>query len=269
MSAKKLAVCVGINYPGTSSELRGCVNDAFSWHRLLTDEGYVVTTILDADATRDNVLHILTQHLARLRWRDSLVFTFSGHGTWLPDLDGDEQDARDEALCMVDFENFGLIKDDELRSLLSIRAFGSRVITLSDSCFSGSVTRQIMADVPDRNVKFVDPRDVLVHEGFTDRIIQRKLAFANAIIENGEPRNPKRPATKSTLLSGCHEEEVAYDAYIRGMWQGAFTAAAVETHVTGQSLWEWHHKIREVLPSRSYPQHPQLEATLWQKGWKL
>ena len=33
---------------------------------------------------------------------DSLVFTFSGHGSWLPDDDRDEPDARDEMMCPYD-----------------------------------------------------------------------------------------------------------------------------------------------------------------------
>ena len=33
---------------------------------------------------------------------DSVVFTFAGHGSWLPDRDRDEPDARDEMMCPAD-----------------------------------------------------------------------------------------------------------------------------------------------------------------------
>lgn len=51
--AEKTALCIGINnYPGTGSDLAGCVNDAKDWGSALEDRGYSVTSMLDGDATR-------------------------------------------------------------------------------------------------------------------------------------------------------------------------------------------------------------------------
>ena len=36
--SKKRALIVGINYPGTSNELRGCVNDANLVNKMITEQ---------------------------------------------------------------------------------------------------------------------------------------------------------------------------------------------------------------------------------------
>jgi hypothetical protein len=80
---------------------------------------------------------------------DTFVFYFAGHGTQLPDDDGDEQlddpdDALDEALCMYDFTELGdnALRDDELGRLLDRLAAG-QVVVILDCCHSGTATRDI------------------------------------------------------------------------------------------------------------------------------
>src|SRR5215213_8831271 len=96
----KSALCVGINdYPGTDMDLSGCVNDARDWQALLEKRGYTVTHLYDAEATRARIVAALKTLLDDAADGDSLVFTFSGHGSWLPDDDSDEADKRDEMMC--------------------------------------------------------------------------------------------------------------------------------------------------------------------------
>lgn len=48
----KQALCIGINdYPGTSSDLAGCVNDANDWTKVLKQRGFAVTKFLNRQAT--------------------------------------------------------------------------------------------------------------------------------------------------------------------------------------------------------------------------
>ena len=50
----KNALCIGINdYPGTGSDLAGCVNDANDWKATLQNRGFTVTQLLDSKATKD------------------------------------------------------------------------------------------------------------------------------------------------------------------------------------------------------------------------
>jgi signal transduction histidine kinase len=54
---KKLALCIGINdYPGTGSDLSGCINDANDWSNILKQKGFTVKKLLNKDATGKNIL---------------------------------------------------------------------------------------------------------------------------------------------------------------------------------------------------------------------
>src|SRR5690606_4919149 len=82
----KRALCVGINdYPGANMDLAGCVNDATDWQALLERRGYRVARLHDGEATRAALVEGLAELMTGAADGDSLVFTFSGHGSWLPD----------------------------------------------------------------------------------------------------------------------------------------------------------------------------------------
>eukprot|EP01034_Spumella_vulgaris_P021075 gene21075-27035_t len=106
--AKKTALCIGINnYPGTHMDLQGCVNDAQDWAAVLTARGYKTTLLLDDKATKAAMVDAMSQLIASGGKDDSLIITYSGHGTYQPDEDGDEVDGLDEALCPYDLQTSG------------------------------------------------------------------------------------------------------------------------------------------------------------------
>jgi hypothetical protein len=239
----KYAVVIGTNYEGASYQLSGCVNDAEDWSALLRGEGYSGTTLIGTSATRAAILAALTDTVSRARWGDRIVVTYSGHGTWVPDYDGDEVDGRDEAWCPDDMQTAGLITDDDLASIFGQARTGVGVLVLPDSCFSGTMTR-LLGDA-DKRVKYLPP----------------PLTRADADIAEGIPL-VRTYTERASLISGCAEPEVSYDAWFgtRGSERanGAFTRAAIDAYRHGMSLAAWHNAIRDVLPSGDYPQSPQL-----------
>ena len=94
----RAALCIGINdYPGTGSDLAGCVNDAQDWAQALTDREFSVSLMIDSEATRSEMVRAMTSIVTGAESGDTAVITYSGHGTWQPDDDADEPDMRDEA----------------------------------------------------------------------------------------------------------------------------------------------------------------------------
>jgi metacaspase-1 len=237
----KYALCVGNNYPGTNAALSGCVNDAHDWRDLLVSQGYGVTLL--TETTKAHVLAELSSAVERLGFGDRLVFTYSGHGSWVRDRDGDEPDGRDECLVMADYMQGGLLTDDELDAVFRSRAYGSSILFLSDSCHSGSVNRFAGVDQPAGKPRFLSPAE------FTD-------------IAPAEVEAVDRALTKSvaaSLISGCEDHEYSYDAWFGDRPNGAFTRAAIDAFIPGVSLARWHSSIREnFLPSKAYPQSPVL-----------
>lgn len=254
----KLALCIGINsYAG--SQLQGCVNDANDWADALQARGYDARTLLEEAATGADIIAGIHELVARAGYQDTIVVTFSGHGTWLPDLDGDEPDRRDEALCPYDYWS-GLIVDDDLHDVFADRHRGTRIVMISDSCHSGSVTRLAAALSPDRGrVRFLPPQVTLPPGDFA-----RAQTLTRAAA--GGSRH------SALLLAGCQDLEYAYDATFDARPNGAFTFIALQALRTlppEATYRDWHAAIRTALPSVDYPQTPMLSGTSAMKHWPV
>lgn len=268
LDRRKYALCVGINSYG-GPDLKGCVADANDWTALLRGQGYEVAQVLDSDATKSTVVSYLRGMVDAARFGDRIVATYSGHGSWMPDADGDEADRRDECLVLHDFRTGGLLTDDELNAIFAARRFGVRVVVISDSCHSGTLHRAYGPTVAaEARPRFLPPVEFM-----TDEEIQR-ATLAGLTLKPA--RNaPPRPTT--ALLSGCADPEFSYDAFIDGRYRGAFTARALEVYRPGISLAAWHKAIttprddndERALPSAEYPQSPQIAATSSQRRWSL
>lgn len=254
----KLALCIGINdYPGVSSDLYGCRNDATDWTDALAARGFAVRTLLDSAASGAAIRTGVADLLARAGTGDAVVITYSGHGTWVPDLDGDEPDGRDEAICPHDIAANGPLLDDELSTLFAAAAPGVRTVLISDSCHSGTLTRLSRPLGDDRcSSRFLAPSTFLTAPA--------------AATGRGRPRS--RPRSAALLLSACRDTEYSYDATFAGRPNGAFTyvaltaLAALPAEATYR---DWLRAIRAQLPSQNYPQTPALLASAAQLAWPL
>jgi hypothetical protein len=265
----KLGLCVGINAYGHGSDLAGCVNDATDWGTTLHGRGFdEVSVVLDEAATRANLLAQMRALTERLRRGDVGVITYSGHGTWVPDLDGDEADKRDEAICPVDLWDAGPITDDELFSVFGSRRFGAKLIFIADSCFSGTVSR--LADLRPRPQGMRPPRVRFLPPGaFLDGSALRR---AEAIRESRD----NRPRTSALTLSGCRDDQVSYDAWFQtdGRWRanGAFTQAALAALAGLKPKATYRNWYRAIVPARlptaDYDQVPQLQGSCTQVRWR-
>jgi len=146
----KRAFLVGINdYPGSSNDLAGCVNDTENLSVLLKKkfgfEASGVRTLTDKNATREAILEGLANLVGKSEAGDSLVFHYSGHGSQVPDEDGDERsDRKDEIICPRDFSWDGCwISDDDLSDVFSRLPHDAHLEVLLDCCHSGTGTREI------------------------------------------------------------------------------------------------------------------------------
>lgn len=267
----RYALCIGINdYPGTGSDLSGCVNDANDWTKELKTRGFSVEQLLDKQATGINIRKGISATIAQAKRGDVVVITYSGHGTYVPDRNGDEPDGRDEAICPHDLNTKGVITDDELFLLFNARAAGVRLVFLSDSCHSGTVSKFAPIDTPatiaganapQRTVRFLPP------ETFLKGAALRQLGTSGALRAG---RTPGRYA--GLLVSGCQDYEYSYDAWFSGRPNGAFTFVALKALKSlpeKADYREWHKKIRSSLPSRQYPQSPNLFGDSRSKRWKV
>jgi uncharacterized caspase-like protein len=134
------ALVIGINdYPAPIPRLKTAVSDAKSVSDLLTSQyGFKVTLLLDSEATRDNILAAITHFRKSLADNDSFLLYYAGHGSfdretekgyWLP-VDADP----DPLVTSRD------ISADDLTT--EVRGLNAQhVLIISDSCFSGDLSR--------------------------------------------------------------------------------------------------------------------------------
>ena len=263
----KRSLHIGINdYPGTGSDLSGCVNDAMDWLQALGKRGFLdQTTLFDKQATKKAMVDAMTKIVDATTSKDIAVITYSGHGTWVPDADGDEADGRDEALCPWDIGTTGaILTDDELYEIFGNRKVGARIIFLSDSCHSGSVSRAAFSvpgltdDWKFPHMRFLAPETHLP---------AGQLAAAKRV-EKSRVKSKIRAAT--VLFAGCQDTEYSYDAWFNKRPNGAFTFMALKALESNpQDYWSWYKALRAFLPHVQYPQTPQLACSSSQRKWKV
>jgi hypothetical protein len=209
--------------------------------------------LLDKQATKANILAALDALLAGAKSGDVIVFTNSSHGTYVADDDGDET-RYDEAMCPWDMKEH-LIVDDELRTRFARLPKGVRLTVVSDSCFSGSVTRGPTMETPDdRTARFVSPA----------LIGRREIRNVRAAAKPVRGERYPQAAMKEVLVSGCNDHQYSYDARFDGTYHGAMTYFALDIiREAGYQL--TYNALRKQLVTRlemeGYDQEPQLEGS--------
>jgi hypothetical protein len=146
--AQGVSIHIGLNhvdpkhYQGWDGALNACVADAKDMCALAKKKGFTGNTLLlNEQATAAAVTAALQDASKKLGKGDILFLTYSGHGGQVRDTNADEKDndRMDETWVLFDRE----FVDDELYNLWSKFKPGVRILVLSDSCHSGTVTRDI------------------------------------------------------------------------------------------------------------------------------
>src|SRR5262245_40319604 len=145
----KRALLIGINNYRAVPKLQGSLNDIVTMKQvLITRWGFReenIRFLTDEQATRDGILAALTQFVSETGPQDLVYIHYSGHGSQVADLNGDEPDDKlDETLVPQDGRTGSVpdITDDELDVIFSKLPTKNAFIVL-DSCHSGTATRSL------------------------------------------------------------------------------------------------------------------------------
>jgi len=262
----KKALCVGINrfrnYP--SAALNGCVNDAREMKMLLTDHfGFSpnsVTTLTDSKATKRNIMAKLQAMVegAVAGKYDYLVFSFSSHGTQVPDTGNDEPDLADEAFCPYDLAEDGggwhaehIITDDELSRLFADLPDRVTLEAFLDTCHSGTGLRAVDFAAR-RKPRYLAPPSI---RAFLQTEALKPRGLGDLLARN--------EAVRHILWTGCRADQTSADALIEGNWHGAFTfflCREIRSSANTLTRQLVLNNIRNALKSGRYSQIPQLEC---------
>lgn len=139
----KTSLIIGINDYQTQvfGNLFGCENDADDWDLLLTALGFknIDKVIKGSEATHSLIQNQLIHLMNQLKNDDDVaVIVYSGHGGRLKDRNGDETNGGKDAYIATWDNN--ILLDDEIYKIINERPNqNSKVIFISDSCYSGSI----------------------------------------------------------------------------------------------------------------------------------
>src|SRR4051812_47392441 len=152
----KRALLIGINkYQIDGADLRGCVNDVQDLSAALVEcYGFKksdITVLTDGAATKKAMQSGIKALLRDSKKGDVAVVHYSGHGSNVPDDNGDESDGRDEILCPTDLNWDDPLRDDWLRTTFDSLKPGVNLTVIMDCCHSGTNTREFLPrDAPVR-----------------------------------------------------------------------------------------------------------------------
>jgi metacaspase-1 len=246
----KRALLIGINYIGTNNELNGCIKDIQNINNILTTHYQFkpenIKMLSDDQSankpTKINIINNINEFVAATKPGDELFIHYSGHGTQIPDLDGDEAqnpDAKgmDDALCPCDFDNYdgikGFISDDDLRKMIINKIpKGAKLRAFFDCCHSGSAL-----DLP-----------YMFKAGNDYSQIEPNVSQSDDCL----------------LISGCKDFQTSADAYINKQYSGALTWALIQSLTSAAKVpttWkELLLLVRHHLVAGKYSQIPMLSV---------
>src|SRR5437773_6754624 len=152
----KRALLIGINhYQIAGADLRGCVDDVedlsaslIEFHGISKSD---ITVLTDDQATKKAMQAGIQRLVRDSKKGDVALLHYSGHGSNVPDDNGDEADGRDEILCPTNLDWDDPLRDDWLRKTFDGLRGGVSLTAIMDCCHSGTNTRAILP--PDAPVK--------------------------------------------------------------------------------------------------------------------
>ena len=236
------SLVIGINYSNTQNELYGCVNDANNLKSYLTNKYNfsennlcLLTDNTIVKPTKQNILKKYKDLLINAKPGEKLFFTYSGHGSFITDLNNDENDKKDELLITIDNQS---ISDDELKTIIDENLPDDvTLFIIFDCCHSGTLM--------DLKYNYLSSSETVTDD----------LVINETVSE-----------TKSNvfLISGCFDEQTSADSYIDSKFQGALTwcflKTLTENNTNNTLTWKELLINMRTLLQPKYSQIPQLSS---------
>lgn len=254
----KYALLIGINYRTQFCSLRGCINDVMDNFKLIQEWGFKPENItLMTDDSKGgfypnafNITFQLNAFCSKLKPGDKGIIYYSGHGTRIRDVSGDEASGYDSCIVPIDFRTVGVINDDSIKYYINKIPAGVNVFCVFDSCNSGTVM-DLKYNLFDTSYR----KDITVKlKGFDYTEWARRQMVSV---------NPKQVDTKCDIVSlaGCKDDQVSYDLGRNGALSSAFLQVIKKYTVAGKPTLQLQHilqNVRGVIQTMRLSQAPQL-----------
>lgn len=231
------------NYGFNIPLLYSCENDAINLKNISKLNDFETTLLLSSEATYTNIISYIKESAKQLKLGDSLLITYSGHGSQIKDLNSDENDGLDEFFVLYDQPFF----DDELHSLFALFKEGVKIITICDCCHSGTITRNKKAKIN----RFLS--DEISKEIFNDKKKTKQIKTRLSKLNN-----EKEIKAGIISLSACNDKQLAGENKNNGYFTESLIKLINQKLKTNKRLTPTYiiRQTRLILKSKN--QTPQL-----------
>jgi hypothetical protein len=248
-----------IHYAGWKGELAACENDAHDMETIARSQGLVAQSLLTKSATSTAVLAALEKAGKELVEDDFFFLTYSGHGGQINDVNKDEPDGLDETWVLYDRQ----LLDDELYAAWSLFRPGVRIFVLSDSCHSGTITKEMFLNPasflnrlearmratagPNLRAKFLPPE-------VQSKVYKERASLYDDIRKKTPRRERVNVECSVILISACQDNQIAME----GNKNGLFTETLLKVWDNGRFNGRYHHfrnEIASLMPPTQSPKY--------------
>ena len=268
--AKGISVHVGLNrvdpahYEPLPDELGACEQDAKDMQSIAQACGFQTALLLNEHASSAAVLGALNQAASTLEAGDFLFLTYSGHGSQIKDTNGDEEyDGLDETWCLYD----RMLVDDELYAVWGNLQPGARVLMLSDSCHSGSMSKMyrdmglssfLSSSRPMLESAGVGTDSPTAYRGLTPDVARctyerNKDEYIRIQTQTGVVDRSAIGA-RVILISGCQDNQTSGDGPVNGVFTGRLLAVW-NSGKYRQGYRTFHKEVRRRMPPTQSPNY--------------
>ncbi|XP_028753149.1 metacaspase-3-like [Neltuma alba] len=234
----KRALLCGITYGNGPHALKGSVNDVLRMKAFLIENlgfsPHSIVVLRDDEnsnwktmPTKANMIEAMKMLVRGCKAGDSLVFHYSGHGSRMADNDMDEDDGYDEALCPVDYEDAGKLRDDIINDVLvKPLPAGAKLHAIIDTCSSGTVL----------DLGFMCRMNRFGEYGWEDHV-------------RGKPHYKGTNGGLAICISACDDNGSSGDTSVFGMNGGALTVSFIQAmkNQPGMSYGHLLHSMRSIV----------------------
>lgn len=232
----KIAYLFGLNYTHTDNALNGCFNDIDNMSDLLRSNGWITTQYKDSDTyiTRKFFLNKLLELI--LCDADELFLHYSGHGSFVKDLNNDESDGKDEGIVVyseTSKNDFELVIDDEMKGIINCLKPTQKLYIFMDCCHSGTI---------------IDLSYNLFQKWNSPSLTLIKDKFNNDT--NGNV----------ICISGCLDDQTSSDAFIDERYQGACTKSFLQCYDKNKTYSQIILDMQKYMKTNQYTQIPVLSS---------
>lgn len=241
-----------------------------------------IKTLLDSEATRDNILKALIRLKDNSQANDQVFIYFSGHGTSEHDKSSDVPLPYSNSGAQVPYEfrrdmsNKQMIENliigkRDLRPILSaLDKTNAQVFIAFDSCYSGTANRGISNSLPSRTLS----TPIFDINDFDDEVETEDFNYGTKAIEPypyknivyfsaASPRETAKDIPTSNLAINSTIDNKAHGAFTDALLRALTGKLNTDQNGDGQTNYsELLVAVKDFMKTRDYAHEPQISPAL-------